>query len=303
VAAGFTAAEPCAPRQPGFHAGASLKDLRMIPLLETPRIRAPKLGLGTWRLSGAEGQASVESALALGYRHIDTAARYENEAEVGAALAASRIPRDDIFLTSKVWWDSLAPLKLRQSLEDSLKRLGTDRLDLFLIHWPAPDMNLAGAVAALELAKQEGLIRRWGVSNFPLGLMRQLEEIGAEPAALQVEYHCLLSQQPLLDWCQPRGIALTAYAPLSRGELADQPVLQSIGAKHGASPLQVALAWLLRQDGVLAIPKAARKESQQSNLDALALIDRLDADDVAAIDALPKDRRQVNPDFAPDWNA
>lgn len=274
----------------------------MIPQLETSRISIPKLGLGTFKLVGPEGQAAVETALSLGYRHVDTAWRYDNEAEVGAAFAASGVNRNDIFLTSKVWWDSLAPMKLRASLEGSLSRLKTDYLDLFLVHWPAPEMNLPAIAAAMELAKQDGLIRRWGVSNFTPSLMRQLEDIGAEPAALQVEYHCMLSQAALLDWCRPRGIALTAYAPLGQGALANQPVLEGIAAKYGATALQVALAWLLQQDGVMAIPKAGRRESQQANLDAIPLIEKLTADDIAAIDALPKDQRRVRPDFAPDWN-
>jgi 2,5-diketo-D-gluconate reductase B len=274
----------------------------MIPLVETGRIAIPKLGLGTWRMMGAEGQAAVESALALGYRHVDTAARYENEDAVGAALAASGLPRDQIFLTSKVWWDSLAPDALRRSLEESLARLATPYLDLFLVHWPAPGMDLPGIVAALHAARDAGLIRRWGVSNFNPGLMRQLEQLGAEPACLQVEYHALLSQRTLLDWCRPRGIALTAYSPLARGKVAEHAVLGEIGTRHAAAPLQVALAWLLRQEGVVAIPKAARRQSQQANLDAVRLAAKLTPEDVAAIDALPKDQRQVQPDFAPDWN-
>ncbi|MFZ6764533.1 aldo/keto reductase [Pseudoroseomonas sp. WGS1072] len=274
-----------------------------IPLAESSRIAIPKLGLGTWKLAGAEGQAAVESALALGYRHVDTADRYGNEVEVGAGLAAAGVARGEIFLTSKVWYDNLAPEALRRSLEGSLRKLTTPYLDLFLVHWPAPDMDLPAVVAALEAARSEGLIRRWGVSNFPLGLMRRLEEIGAAPACLQVEYHALLSQRALLEWCVPRGIALTAYSPLGQGALAEQPVLQEIGRKHGASPLQVALAWLLRQEMVVAIPKAGRRESQQANLRAVPLAAKLDAADVARIDALPKDRRRVNPDFAPDWNA
>lgn len=275
----------------------------MIPLAQSPRIAIPKLGLGTWKLAGPEGQAAVESALSLGYRHLDTADRYANETEVGAGLAASGVARGDVFLTSKVWHDNLAPDALRRSLEGSLAKLGTDHLDLFLIHWPAPGMDLAAAVAALEKAKSEGLIRRWGVSNFPLGLMRRLEAMGAEPACLQVEYHVLLSQQPLLDWCRPRGIALAAYSPLGQGALAGQKVLEEIGRRHGTSGLQVALAWLLRQEMVVAIPKASRRESQQANLDAVPLAAKLTAEDVAAIDSLPKDWRRVNPDFAPDWNS
>ncbi|ONG47335.1 2,5-didehydrogluconate reductase B [Pseudoroseomonas deserti] len=274
-----------------------------IPNATSARIDIPKLGLGTWKLSGAEGQAAVESAIGLGYRHIDTADRYGNEAEVGAGIAASGIARGDIFLTSKVWWENLAPDAIERSLAGSLKKLGTDYLDLFLVHWPRPDMDLPAIVKTMQKAQDTGLVRRWGVSNFPLGLMQKVEELGGQPAALQVEYHALLSQKRLLDFCRPRGIALTAYSPLGQGALADQPVLAEIGRKHGFSGLQVALAWLLRQEMVVAIPKASRRETQQGNLDALALLDRLDAADIAAIDAMPKDWRRVNPDFSPDWDA
>ncbi len=275
----------------------------MIPTLTTDRISIPKLGLGTWKLAGAEGQAAVESAIALGYRHIDTADRYGNEEAVGAGLKASGVARGDLFVTSKVWFDNLAPDAIRRSLDGSLRKLGTGHLDLFLVHWPAPEMDLAAVARTMQAVQQEGLTRHWGVSNFPLALMRQLEERGAKPACLQVEYHATLSQQLLLDWCRPRGIALTAYSPLGQGALADEPVLERIGRKHGASAQQVALAWLLRQEGVVAIPKAGRRESQQANLDAVPLAAKLEAEDVAAIDALPKDRRRVNPDFAPAWDS
>jgi 2,5-diketo-D-gluconate reductase B len=132
--------------------------------------------------------------------------------------------------------------------------------------------------------------------------MRELEALGETPAALQVEYHVQLSQAPLLDWCQKHQIVLEAYSPLGQGILHDQPVLAEIGRKHGATASQVALAWLLRQPLVVPIPKASRPESQQSNLDAIALAPKLDAEDLAKIDALPKDQRRVNPDFAPAWD-
>jgi 2,5-diketo-D-gluconate reductase B len=272
-----------------------------VPIETTPRLAIPKLGLGTFKLTGPEGQKAVEGALSLGYRHVDTAVRYGNEAEVGAAIQASGIARGDIFLTSKVWWDSLEPEPLHRSLENSLASLKTDYLDLFLIHWPNPTMDLEGALAVLKSAKASGLIRAWGVANFPVALMKQLEALGETPAALQVEYHVLLSQKPLVDWCQSRQIVLEAYSPLAQGKLHDNAVLAKIGAKYSASATQVALAWLLRQPLVVPIPKASRLESQQSNLDAIPLAARLDADDLAAIDALPKDQRVVNPDFAPVW--
>jgi len=177
-----------------------------------------------------------------------------------------------------------------------------DYLDLFLIHWPNPTMDLEGAVKVLKAAQDSGLIRAWGVANFPVARMQELETLGETPAALQVEYHVQLSQAPLLDWCLERNIVLEAYSPLGQGILHDQPVLTEIGQKHGATAAQVALAWLLRQPLVVPIPRSSRAEGQQSNLDALALAEKLDADDLAKIDALPKDRRCVDPAFAPDWD-
>lgn len=273
-----------------------------VPILTTPRLRIPRIGLGTWALRGAEAQRAVESAIALGYRHIDTAAMYGNEEAVGAGIAASGLPRSDIFLTTKVWWTDLAPDALRASAEASLQRLGTPYADLVLIHWPAPGMDLPASLGALAMLQADGLARAVGVSNFPPGLLRRALDLGIAPiAALQVECHVYLWQEPLAALCRRHGLALTAYSPIAKARVNDDPVLQGIAAKHGATPVRVALAWLLAQDNLVAIPKSGRPEGQRDNLAAAAL--RLDAADLAAIAALPKDRRLVNPDFAPDWAA
>lgn len=272
------------------------------PILETPRLRIPRLGLGTWPMRGAEAQQAVESAIALGYRHIDTAAMYGNEDAVGAGIAACGLPRGDIFLTTKVWWTELEPAALRASAEASLERLGTPYADLILIHWPAKGMDLAASLEALARLQQDGLARAVGVSNFPPGLLRQALGLAIAPiAALQVECHVYLWQEALAALCREHGLAMTAYSPIAKGQVNDDPVIQRIAAKHGATPVQVALAWLLAQQNLVAIPKSARPEGQRENLAAAAL--RLDAGDLAAIAALPKDRRLVNPDFAPDWAA
>jgi 2,5-diketo-D-gluconate reductase B len=274
----------------------------MVPMLETPRIRIPRLGLGTWALRGAEAQGAVEGAIGLGYRHIDTAAMYGNEEAVGAGIAASGIPRGDIFLTTKVWWTELAPDALRASAEASLARLATPYADLILIHWPAKGMDLAASLTALARLQQDGLARAVGVSNFPPGLLRQALDLGiARIAALQVECHVYLWQEALAALCRQHGLALTAYSPIAKASVNDDPVLRAIAARHGATPVQVALAWLLAQENLVAIPKSGRAEGQRDNLAAAAL--RLDAADLAAIAALPKNRRLVNPDFAPDWAA
>lgn len=272
------------------------------PILETPRLSIPRLGLGTWPMRGAEAQRAVESALALGYRHIDTAAMYGNEDAVGAGIAASGVRREEIFLTTKVWWTELAPEALRASAEASLERLGTPFADLILIHWPARGMDLAASLEALARLQRDGLARAVGVSNFPPGLLQRALDLAIAPiAALQVECHVYLWQERLAALCRRHGLAMTAYSPIAKGQVNEDPVIRRIAAAHGASPVQVALAWLLAQEGVVAIPKSSRPEGQRENLAAAAL--RLSPEDMAAIAALRKDRRFVNPDFAPDWAA
>jgi 2,5-diketo-D-gluconate reductase B len=264
-------------------------------------MRLPKLGLGTWRLRGEDCTAAVLGALSRGYRHIDTAQMYGNEDAVGAALAATDVARGEIHLTTKVWWQNLAPSAMRRAVESSLTALRTDYVDLYLIHWPAPDMDLAASLGELVRIREAGLARHIGVSNFPLTLLRRaVEEIGAPIVCNQVEYHVLLDQSKLLAYMRSKGLALTAYCPLAQGRLAEHPALDAIAAKHGATAAQVALKWLVDQDGVAAIPKAGRAVSQQANLDALRLT--LDDQDRAAIAALPKNVRCVSPGFPMVWD-
>lgn len=273
-----------------------------IPILTTPRLAIPRLGLGTWPMKGAEAERAVAGAIGLGYRHIDTAAMYANEEAVGAGIRAAGVAREEIFLTTKVWWTELAPDALRASAEASLKRLGTPYVDLLHIHWPARGMDLPAALGALAQLQRDGLARAVGVCNFPPGLLRRALESGIAPiACLQVECSVYLWQDRLVDLCRAHGLALTAYSPIAKGQVNEDPVIQAIARKHGATPVQVAIAWLLAQDGLVAIPKSARPEGQRENLAAAAL--KLDAEDLAAIGALPKDRRLVNPEFAPDWVA
>lgn len=264
-------------------------------------MRMPKLGLGTWRLKGPECAAAVEQALALGYRHVDTAEMYGNEDAVGDALARTSVPRADIHVTSKVWWDHLAPDAMDQAITQTLRHLRTDYVDLYLVHWPAAGMDMAQVMDALVQVKDSGRARAIGVANFTSALMAEAVGLGAPIACNQVEYHVLLSQDALLDAMRPMGVPLVAYAPLAQGRLAEHAALLDIASRHGATPAQVALKWLLDQAGVAAIPKAGRRESQQANLDALRIT--LDDADRAAIAALPKDQRFVQPAFAPAWDA
>lgn len=269
-------------------------------VLAPPFPPMPRLGLGTWPMQGAACRRAVEGAIRLGYRHLDTAEMYGNEAAVGDGIRASGIPREEVFVTTKAWCDRTTGEAIRAACEASLARLGLEHVDLYLIHWPSPQLDLPGALRALARIRAEGLARFVGVANFPAGLLRRAVETGLAPlACVQVEHHVLLGQQRLLDYATPRGIALTSYTPVAKGAVANQPVIRRIAAKHGATPAQVALAWLLAMPGVAAIPKSASPERQRENLTALDLL--LDAADLAALAALPKDRRMVNPGFAPDW--
>ena len=270
--------------------------------ITTQGVAIPRLGFGTFRMPGGGARPVVESALALGFRHLDTAAMYDNEAAVGAAIAASGIAREELFVTTKVWHDQLGPEALRRAFETSLGKLGLAYVDLYMVHWPSRDMDMAATLETLTMLREEGLTRAIGVCNFNLPMIRRaVEEIGAPIAAHQLEYHPFLSQAPMLAYLRAKGIPLTAYAPLAQGRAADDPTLAAIGKKHGASAAQVAIAWLIDQPGVIAIPKAGRAESQKANLAALDI--RLDDEDRATIAGLPKDQRFVRPSFAPDWDA
>ena len=268
--------------------------------ITTHGLDMPKIGLGTSPMKGPECTAAVQSALGLGYRHIDTAEMYANEAEVGEGIAASGVTRSEIHVTSKVHPTHLRPDQIQEAIERSLKALRTDYVDLYLLHWPSADMDLPASVARLVALREQGMVRAIGVSNFPVALMQQAIATGAPIACNQVEYHVLLSQSKVLAFARANGIAVTAYSPLGRNTLPDYPALADIGRKHGASAAQVALKWLYDQDGVALIPKASRPENQRKNLDALTLT--LDDEDRAAIAALPKDKRQIRPAWEPAWD-
>lgn len=265
-------------------------------------LNMPKLGLGTWPMLGEACTRAVEQALALGYRHIDTAAAYNNEYAVGQALVNSHTPREQIHVTSKVWWDQLQPDAMRYSMDRSLKALHSDYIDLFMIHWPSSDWDLPRTIETLVSFKEQGLARNIGVANFPLPLLRKvIEELGAPLSAIQVEYHVLLGQNALLDYARRHDLALTAYSPLARNKVSDIPAIQQIAVKHGVLPTQVALKWLLDQPNVAAIPKASSEANQLANLAAFTV--NLDDQDRALIAGLSKRERQVSPDFAPVWDA
>ena len=262
-------------------------------------MRVPKLGFGTWRLSGRDCSDGVADALAAGYRHVDTASMYGNEGDVGRGLRASGVDRSEVFLATKVWPDDLAPDRVRASLERSLRELGTDYVDLFLIHWPNPRIPLAATLEAMTALREEGGTREIGVSNFTAAQFREALDL-APVIVNQVEYHVYLDQSALLEVCRARNAELCAYRPLGKGQVTSDPVIAEIAAAHEATPAQVALAWLIGQEGVSAVPKASSPERRRENLGALQL--ELSAGDRAAIDALPKERRYVETQWSPDWD-
>lgn len=271
--------------------------------IKTQGIEIARLGFGTFRMPGGDCQPVVESALQVGYRHIDTAAMYENEVAVGAALAASDIAREELFITTKAWHDKLSSSEaIRSAFDASLAKLKLDFVDLYMVHWPSAQMDMAQVLSTLDALRREGRTRAIGVCNFNLPMLRcAIEDLQAPIASVQVEYHPFLDQSRLLAYLRGRNIPLTAYAPLAQGRAASDETLVTIGKKHGVSGAQVAIAWLLEQPGIIAIPKAQRLESQRANFAALDI--RLDDEDREAIARLPKNLRYVKPPFAPDWDA
>lgn len=264
--------------------------------------KIPALGYGTWQLKDATCISGVEKALEIGYRHIDTAQIYENEKEVGQAIANSGIKRDDIFLTTKVWMTNLKHGDFQKSVDQSLMKLQTDYVDLLLIHWPVTQVSFTEQFKSLTEICNSGKARKIGVSNFTVNQMHEvIEKIGATIATNQVEYHPFLSQKPVLDFIRQHDMFLTAYSPLARGKVGDDETLKQIAKKYGKNPGQISLRWLLQQNDVVAIPKAASEKNIRDNFDIFDF--ELSADDMARIYALAKPTgRLVNPDWAPKWD-
>jgi 2,5-diketo-D-gluconate reductase B len=258
----------------------------------------PSLGLGTWQNTDPEECANaVATALEMGYRHVDTAQAYDNEASVGEGLARADVPREDVFLATKVWIDELAYDDVLASTEESLDDLGVDYVDLLYIHWPAGEYDPADTLAAFDELSDEGLIERIGISNFEPEQVTEAVETADTPIfANQIECHPLLPQEKLRAHCADHDVDVVAYSPLARGEVFDVPEIQQVAEKHGVSEAQVSLAWL-REKGVTPIPKATSEAHIRDNWASRTL--DLDAEDVATIDGIDRRERQVDPGFAP----
>jgi 2,5-diketo-D-gluconate reductase B len=236
-----------------------------IPKLSARGAEIPALGFGTSSL-GDCGEV-IATALKLGYRHIDTAWKYGTERGVGEGMRASGVPRSEIFLTTKVSHEYLRADDFARSVDESLRNLGVDYVDLLLVHWPNPEIPLSEPIPALAKAKRQGLARHIGVANFNIALLDEAIRLCPEPLVnLQAEYHPYLDQTKLVEACRRRGIAFTAYCPLGRGRLLRDPVLADIAAHKGRPLAQIALRWLIQQGNIIPIPRSANAKRMAENL-------------------------------------
>jgi 2,5-diketo-D-gluconate reductase B len=270
-------------------------------IVEANGARIPAIGLGTWELRGRACARTVEQALRLGYRHVDTAQAYENEREVGEGVRASGVRRDQVFISTKVWWTHFAPRDLERSVKESLARLRLAEVDLLLLHWPNPAVPLSETIGALCRMKTMGLARHIGISNFTLALIGQAVKLATAPLVTnQIEYHPYLDQSKVIAACRSHRLAVTAYSPLARGRISGDDVLGRIAAAHGKTVGQVALRWLVQQNAVV-IPRTSKIERLTENA---AIFDfELDAAEMAEIAGLAKPRgRMVTASWAPRWD-
>ena len=226
----------------------------------------PSLGLGTYRLTGEACVGAVSLGLSMGYRHIDTAQMYGNEAEVGRGIEDSGVDRDEVFLTTKIWPSDYARDRVIQKTRESLKKLRTERVDLLLMHWPGDGVPLGETLGAMRELQEDGSVRHVGVSNFSPSLVEEASE-HAEVFCNQVEYHVYSHQDALLGQAREMDYLLVAYKPLSRGNVERDATLREVGGVHGKTAAQVALRWLVQQEKVAAIPKSTGEEHLGSNLD------------------------------------
>jgi 2,5-diketo-D-gluconate reductase B len=277
-----------------------------VPTLPAGDANIPAIGLGTSNLGG-DGQRvsgeTVATALKLGYRHIDTAWKYGSERDVGEGIRASGVPRGDIFLCTKVSHEYLRAADFARSVDESLANLGVDYVDLLLVHWPNKEIPLKETMGALAKAKRDGLARHVGVANFNIALLDEAIALCPEPLVnLQGEGHPYIDTTRIVDACRARGIVFTAYTPLGRGRLLDDPVLGEIAQSQGRSVAQVALRWLIQRGGIAPIPRSSNPGRLAENLDVFGFT--LSDDEMARIGALKRaDGRIANPPGrAPKWD-
>jgi diketogulonate reductase-like aldo/keto reductase len=269
--------------------------------VEANGARIPSIGLGTWELRGRTCARLVEQALKLGYRHIDTAQVYENEREVGEGLRASRVRRDELFVTTKVWTTHFAPNDLERSTKESLTKLRLSEIDLLLLHWPNPQVPLVETLDALAHVKRLGMVRHIGVSNFTVALIEEAIAACPEPLACdQVEFHPYLDQTKVREACARHGMALVAYSPVAKGRVKSDQTLARIGQAHGKTAAQVCLRWLVQQN-VCAIPRTSKIERLSENIEIFDFV--LSDEEMHAISQLGSaGARLTDFGFAPKWD-
>lgn len=264
-----------------------------------PLVDAPRPGFGTFQLEGASCAEMVETALDVGYRHVDTARMYGNEERVGEGLARSNVPREDVTVASKVWHDGLGYDDVVAAAHESRNRLGVDAIDIYYVHWPANTYDPSETLGAFSDLVQDGVIDAIGVSNFTADRLDEAIAVADAPIAVnQIEVHPGFPQQSLREHCDRRGVDVVAYSPLGHGMLLDSDPVREIADRHVVSPARVVLAWHLRR-GVTPIPKAASWAHAVDNWRARDLV--LTDEEVATISALEEPGRLGDPDFAP-WN-
>jgi len=263
----------------------------------------PALGFGTFRMPGPDVLRMVPQVLDLGFRHIDTAQIYGNEAAVGEGLARSGIARTEVFLTTKVWVDNYRRDAFLVSVDESLSKLKTDYVDLLLLHWPNASVPLAEQIGALNEVRRSGRVRHIGVSNFTTALMEEAISLSEAPLVTnQIEYHPYLDQKVVLGAARHAGLSITAYYGMADGKVFADPALREIGARHGKSVEQVVLRWLVQQEGVVALSKTVTEARAAENL---AIFDfELSAEEMSSIHALAKPAGRIvsPPGLAPEWD-
>lgn len=273
----------------------------MIPVIEAKGAKIPAIGLGTMTLKGDACVDAVSAALGMGYRHIDTAAFYGNEAEVGEGIRKSGVSRDDIFLTTKVRHTDLAAGAFEASVTSSLEKLGLPYVDLLLIHWPSQELQPSDYIPRLCEAKRNGRAKHVGVANFTRALLDQAEAVSSEPLVNnQIEMHPFLDARTIVADCKRRGISITAYCPLGRGRIPGNEVLERIAKTHGKTEAQVALRWLVQQE-IIPIPRTATPEKLKQNLDVFDFL-LADSEMVDIGKLAEAGVRIVNPPQAPEWD-
>jgi 2,5-diketo-D-gluconate reductase B len=288
--------------RPAAHSGGICAEvIARMDVIETHGARIPILGFGTMTLKEDLCVQLVEAALKLGYRHLDTAQMYGNEREVGSGMRGSGLKREDIFLTTKVWFTRLAPGDFERSVDESLQRLALPWVDLLMIHWPNAQVPLADSIASLCKVKKAGLAKHIGVANFNIAMIEEAVHRASEPiAVLQIETHPYLDQSKVIAAAHRHGMAVVGYCPLARGKVPADPTLQKIGHAHGKTPAQVALRFL-EQQRVVPIPRTSKRERLAENLGSLDFT--LSEADLAEIATLARpDSRIVSPPQAPKWD-